>query len=1095
MLDIKRIKISMGLIVAFIVIVQCAVHSAQCIEKTDIVGSVSFMQAMVVAETADKGRETTDEGRGTTDDQESTSNEQLATSNDEESCGVESVIANEVCDIGQGLLCLNTPEFSVADDYIIIKGTVDKYSSIFSHIKVYVQHEYTKELREIQIENLADSDCWSDNWISLNHACIEPKGFFGVKVELPEFGPYTIMVDSISLDGGVVSKTIKTSKVILPTLSRDNIELTPNPYESEGVIASTKVNLKVDMLKGCSHCDFIGTSTGGLMIKVTNLVTRSDGSSKIVQRRSNIASAGLYDICLPVLEGTNHLKIEACNAASLTSSCPSVDDISFEVNGGKVRINIISPSSEDILFDARSNSLIPLNFNISNYDSSNCSDSEVLVYWNREDPIPLCSANGTYNVKLVPKPGINVGTIEVNGSDVKLSESFVVGWGNVLNPYTDWSGGWLSSSAGIHIGAEYINETLRPVVNDVINSDKLSDLIKDLLDTPSANSVDTAKAEAISKIKKEIPFCSSGSDLTDLKISVVGTPTLDWGELRRFNFGDNEIGFKLLLKDFMLRLKTYKDVDNDMQPDDTVLPLLIGFKGAVLKGKIKIQAGDKPVVLLTSDNTNCSYQSSSYCIKKPAVIIPQNYVGGATRGGALARCDDNGQQISKKLEKECISLNLINAQSGILNQKILDVLNDKIYCDGSALLTYNYRESLNDQRFVKNILSKEITISGGADVAKSEVEITNEGIKAHFTARFAGDLEDSLDESVYSSNVGILMNPNEANKEIDISSMDAISSFVDFALINQLFFQLAFQKGENGILDWAIDEEKVKELGFDFVDVCDDFDPEIETPDVMCQLRPRVDKLLGTSLATSGYFDLRQPLLIKIKGSRLLPPNLRLYRDNVRYEHIPKGKEDAEIRFREASILDIQIPDLDVKFYAYEIDPNAQMDNFGNLPILRDEEGYPVIKKIIEGDVDQALLNVKLTLLLAVEIKEIQVSEEDPSKLELVLRPDASLTKIILKKVEGGNKTIVQDDALLSEFVSKLRIGISDYSKLDNDGNPESPLRIPISKSLNLSSEDSESLMKQLLGIDTINFGSDGLALSMDFEKELIKIVTKPEFK
>ena len=261
----------------------------------------------------------------------------------EAGCGPEKVIAVETCEIGQGLLCLNTPPLSVTEKVVTVRGTVDRRTSIFSHMKVYVQHEYTKDFHEVEIGSWAIQNCWEYGWVKYYDACLDSKGFFGIKVPLSDYGPYTVMVDAVSVNGEATSKTIRTSLVSEAKLSREDISIDPDPEKNGGVINAKKINVSVDLLHGCTFCDFTGTSTGGVMITAENLITTNDGGLKRIVRHSNISKAGIFDVCVPVLSGQNHLSISACNAANEEGECSSIDNISFEVDRAGPGIKILSP--------------------------------------------------------------------------------------------------------------------------------------------------------------------------------------------------------------------------------------------------------------------------------------------------------------------------------------------------------------------------------------------------------------------------------------------------------------------------------------------------------------------------------------------------------------------------------------------------------------------------------------------------------------------------------------------------------------------------------------------------------------------------------
>lgn len=1014
-------------------------------------------------------------------------------------CGPEAVVPIELCEPGQGALCLDTPELSVSDAFVIVRGTVDRRGSAFSHIRAYVQHEYTKEFNEVKMGAVAGGECQKDGWIGTFDACIDSRGYFGVRVPLGDFGPYTIMIDAVSLAGDAVSKTVRLTRVVPPEISDTMITLAPDPKVTGGRIDSKKVTLSVDLLQGCSFCDFYGTSTGGLMIKVTNTIKDGDAGVKSVVRRGNIASGGKFDICVPVLPGENTLTVAACNAATGEDNCPSVQGITFRAASASPKINILSPDGSKMVYDSANYSAIPLKFTIDNYDHGGgaCNEGDVVVNLNRSRPVSLCpDSEGVYAARVIPSFGINVGTIEVLAGDMKSAESFVLGWGKVVNPYKTPDSGWINDALGFHMGSTYINETIRPLVNNFLKSENFRESVGDLIKTHKADKGDAKgqkKADAIRRIMEEIPYCKAGDGISGVKIELSGGLSLNRAEIERLKFDSSGIGFKLDLDGFAVHLKLSRDDNNDGIPDGTILPLMIAFRGAQIDGKIAIEGGRQPLYLVTSDHTNCDYQSTSYCEKKPALLIPQNVVGGATKGGAIARCDDIGQQISEDMEESCVDLNIINAQTGQLNQKVLDLVNDILYCRASAELTYLMRGGAgasSPKEF--SFYGKKIWISASARPAAGKVVVGRDGVGGFVPARFgSSEAAPFMDAGATGPDVGILSNPYGAAPEISPADRDSVSLSLSANLINELLFQLAFQKDGNGAFDWEIDEPFFNARGFDFVKECDAFDPfaqEAKEPPALCQMRPRVGELLGSSLTTAGYFSAKHPLRIKLTGSRRVAPHVRIYEDDVPYPLPPMpGEEEIKYEYRPAKIMELAVPDVDVSFYALEVDSAAGRDQYGNLKILVGEDGKPVIRPMIAGSNEPApILRVKVTIILAMEVGELATAVDDPSEYSLKVRPVPQFVKIVFKSLPGGNSTIVADESVLASFREKINYGVEIYGDVDKQIVFEIPKTIEIG-------EDSD-LFKRL-GLEKIIFGGSGLSLGLDAEHEGIGIRLKPQFE
>lgn len=1012
------------------------------------------------------------------------------------SCGPEPLMPVETCEAGQGALCLNTPPGSVAGKYVIVKGTLDKKADVFSHIRVYVQHDYTKALQEVVIRRISVTACWDEEWVADYDACIDEDGFFGVRVPLSQLGPYTITIDAVALAGGAVSKSVRTSRVIAPVISKEDISIDPSPAATGGRVNARKVNVEVDLLHDCKFCDFIGMSTGGLTITVTNRVISSGGGMKKVERRGNMAQAGKISICVPVLEGVNELTVTACNAAT-GSSCPEVSGISFTAGDGAARIRFISPTSSGTIFDSSVASQIPLKFSI---DGGNYECGDVSITWNRSAPVSICpDEGGLYHVNLTPDIGMNIGVIEVKDGAAAISDSFVVGWGRLINPYLTDDAGWLKGALGLHIGADFLNETLRPVFNDFLISGNLKYLVSALLSGKKEgggkdkDEEDSLREAKISEIRSEIPFCRAGGSLLSGVIEVVGEPSLKWGELERFEFDESGIRFKLDLEGLELRLKYVRDENKDGRPDTAPLPLLISFKAAQIDGRIRFMPDGKPLFLISSDNTDCNYQSKSYCVQKPALLVPANFLGGATKGGAFVRCDDKGQQMDGETREKCTALNILNAQTGFVSQEILNLINDKLYCGGSAAITYLLREKMRDvSAGIGFLAGKTMHIGGGIDIGSSNVKVDKKGVLSLITSRFGGMAAGrNIDEKAIMPGVGVLAHPISAPPAYSGGSSSAVSLSISTTLINELLYQMTFQKDGMGLLDWDIDYIFSKGLGFDFTQECDAFQAsaDVQAPPAVCQLRPRVSELLGTALVTNGYFSGKHPLKVVTRGSRAVPPHIKIYRTDVPYELPPQpGEEDVKYEYRPADVFELQIPNLEIAFYALEVDEGKGKDVYGNPYLLLDGDGKAIIHSMLDGSEAPApIIRAGLTLLVPLEIQGLATSAKDPSKFVLKVRIIPSFARVLFHKIEGGNATIVPDDSLLASFREKLNYIMEIY------GNENKPVEIEMPKSFSLI--DFEHDILSYLGLEEVFFGSDGLSLSFDPAGDRINISIKPRLE
>ncbi|MBI2091432.1 MAG: hypothetical protein HYT75_00310, partial [Deltaproteobacteria bacterium] len=228
----------------------------------------------------------------------------------------------------------------------------------------------------------------------------------------------------------------------------------------------------------------------------------------------------------------------------------------------------------------------------------------------------------------------------------------------------------------------------------------------------------------------------------------------------------------------------------------------------------------------------------------------------------------------------------------------------------------------------------------------------------------------------------------------------------------------------------------LKRLGFDAVKECDEFKPQSgkETPSALCNLRMRVGDILGSPLVTNGYYAQKQPIMIKIRGDRALPPRISFFNQNGR------------------QYVDVQIGELDLSFFALEADSSSK----------------PII-------------TFKLSALLALEISGIETDEEDPSRLALKIRPDANLTRITFRPVEESNTTVLDGSSLSSALEEKINYGIAIYS--------DKAIKLKLPKEIEIGKSEPDEFSP--LGLEKISFGKDGLQLKVEENQEYIDILIR----
>lgn len=1065
------------------------------------------------------------------------------------SCAPASIIPELVCDLGAGFLCVNTPPLSITGDNVIVKGTIDRSNNALAALNVYVQHDYTKTMSEVVLKEPLTSNCWETELTEASNYCLDPSGYFSVRIPISQMGPYSITLHATRLEGSSVESTIKTSRVIAPTIAKGDITLDPNPETTNGSISQPYVYIDIDLLHGCEFCDFLGTSTGGAMITVSNVV-EGEGVVEIT-RKTNVAAGGKFRLCVPVSNGENHLKIFACNAATgyEVDSCPKVEDIDFNASVGANRIEIISPDTDNkLVYSASEYPAIPLQFKVHGVlndvppgPGGSCSSDVVTVEWDRYPPVNLCQRNGLYEARLIPETGVNIGVIRVKDNLKTIEHSFTLGWGDILSPFA--SGGiiktddqlLLNDAVAITLSEGFLTETFRGIVNDMLATDRITDLFKKFFgdgDKKKTND-DPVRAAQIREIRREIPFCAktTGGGLSSQGMELVGDPLLNQAEVQSISLEQNKINATIDIRDLSLKLRLFKDADQDGLSDNgKFMPLKVAFEHLFIKPVISLEQTDKPLLLITSPYTECNFKNDRYCENKPALLIPQNTLGAATKGGGYAVCDSDDQMLSGDMEEGCDGVNILNMQTGLINGKIMDIINDKAYCDGSAALTYLLRKSISDftidvgcptqgvlagnstsdtkisffgcgEELPKWLEGRAWSIPAGINLGGGVFALDKNGATAYLPARVGSSaLYGRMKSELKKPDVGILMEPNASKiahhpgalkREYDLDA--AISD----RLINQVLFALTEQDplGESkGLFDWDIDEPFINSLGFDFVKECDAFEPtpELQKPPALCRLRPQVGEILGATLTTEQYFLPKQPLRIKIRGNRELPPHVRLYTTTVPDMTAGTTEDGEAMQFRDADILEIQLADMEVSFYALKTDSSKSSDQYNNMPILFDEDGNVSIDSMNPLDPNPEngpIIRFKATILLALEMGGVFTDPDDTSSFRLTIRPNSYLSRVIPSSIEGANSTIVSDYNLMSAFKEKINYGINIY------GEEENAIHIKLPKSINLedfvSDINDRSSLLNLLGLGQLKFGRGGLYIGGDETNEFLRVALK----
>ncbi len=1007
-------------------------------------------------------------------------------------CGRDSLLPVKSCDIGAGFVCINTPALSVVEDYIMLHGTTDVKNSTLSSLAASVQNEYTNEYNQINFDKPTEtSDCWSKT----ADYCLDSNGYFSIKIPLGQkMGPYSIAVTATRPTGAPAKETLRVSRVTAPKPTDADVKL--EQKDSSALVT-------VDLLHSCQFCDFLGIATGGLELTVTNIISTSDGGTKQVKVKTNTAAGGIFSVCLPTENGTNNVTVNVCNAATGFDplKCPTLTLKPFTATGDTGGINWTTPVQP--IYSADYNPTVSLTFTLPSANKASCDENNVKFTFNRDAEQKICAdASGKYTLNLDPQAGINVGIVSHEGEDYP----FTFGWGEIVSPF-EKNGSvkkidslWIDAAGGFAIDKRFLSDTVKLVLNNFLKSDGFKGLlakVPQMLGKSGAPSSDTSSATSeMDAIKNEIPQCSAGnSGGNHLGFKITRAPEMEKADVPQLEFKQDAISLTLDLVNAKAWAEVFLDNDYDGKPDKRVMPLRFGFRKLFAPIMVKVdRSGDKPRLLLTADTTDCEYKSKQACTGKPAIIVPKVFVGNALDGGAFVACDSS-------VESDCVGVNLLNGQTGLVSMTVLDTINDLLYCDGSAFLTYMLREVAKNvpikigcaaTDYAKAPLTTIGCTSGGLlsdrgwmlplglDLLNKQFNVSESGIWGTVPA-IAGDptFYSSLSSTLKKPETGFIRRPL-ISSGTTIASPNSLSGY-DFGiavgedLINALFFLLSEQdpvKMTSGVFDWDLSEAFLKKIGFDEVKSCDEFKAKSmdDKPSTLCQLRPRVGEILGSALTSNGYFQQKQPIMLRLRGNRGLTPHVSFFKKN------------------EKQYIDLQLGDLDISFYALQTDADKQADQYGNLPLKLDANGNPIIQSMNSNDPNPdngQIIKMKLTLLLALEISKIATDPADPSKLALTIRPDADLTKIIFRSIPGGNTTTIPDDSLISAFKEKIKYGINIYSA------PENAIKLALPKDYAFANDPNGTDIASLLGISNLSLGKDGLQIGVEDSQEYIDILAK----
>lgn len=1002
------------------------------------------------------------------------------------------------CKPGDGFLCVSTPPGGVAGGELILRGTIDRKNSVLASIRIAVQHEYTKKSQRVDTAEPHDGDCRTAPPEG-KPFCLDAEGYFSARVPLSSTGPHTISLSASRLSGGSVEKRVRTSRVGPLAMEGSNLAFDPDVRTTPRA-EGTHVTVVATLLGECQFCDHIGASTGGVKVTVENVMTDSAGNVRRISCPTSVEQGGQgrFVVGVPLFAGRNTLAIQACNAAVEGKGCPRVEGISFEASGSERSLKIISPSPAPA-YDSPSSSF---RWRFSLGEKAGC----VELRFNRSNPEELCpDEEGTFSALLRPRTGINVAALALPEGGGNFAWTF--GWGHIISPHRNEGRIEIPRALRAALPAATVNGILLPLVNQFLASDERSALFKELAGGDASVSAPSSPAEEEGPAVA-IPKCSSTSSFGGYAFGLRGQPEVASAVVEEARFSDGRVDLRAVVKDARFGIDLAPDTNGDGKGDREPVPLVIAFRKAIAELALEAKRDEegRPLILLSSPHDDCSFKPGSYCSGMPAILVPKNFVGGATEWGSFVSCDVN---LAKGEAVEvCQAINSLNAQTGVLAEKILDAVNGALYCGGSSALTGLARrgtdagielgcaagEGCDGIAAILPQLHLPLTV-----LLSDGLEISSSGIQGSASlVAGAADLYAATPPPFRIPQAGVITRADVGAKPFG----SAFPAFGDMALsasldaANALLF-MATVAGDGrqakGILDLDVDEDFFRKFDVDFVRLCDRSkssssssssgspSDEEDPLKMLCYVRPRVGELLGTALSTYGYFSPNQPLLMAVRANRALSPRLSV-RD---LEELPvvaaveagaKGAKetkgtDADEEIPAGHLLEFEVGGLGLAFYALEVDEGAPADEFGNLPVKRGADGRPVIRSMRPDRADPwegPIVRFDLTLLVALEVGMPGPHPTDPEAFAIPVRFLADRSRLVIVPVEGTNATTVPAAGLISSLAEKLQLAIAGM-KVD----------LPVPREIALSKAGDGSLMSKL-GLSAISIGPEGIHLDSD---------------
>lgn len=911
------------------------------------------------------------------------------------------------CQKGGEFLCVESPPGGVAEANLTLTGRVNQTLGALSHFEIRIQNDYTKKIRQILPTNPLNGE-----------------GIFSILIPLEEVGPYTIAVAASRINGEVSQKTVRTSFVTSLSLTSDLVSV------EEG---STHYQVVIDLLKDCAgFCDFIGAGTGGVKISVLNQITTASGTVRSVECKTTVTQGGTgrFTLGIPKLPGENQLKIRACNASNAKNdACPELDPMTLAGAQGQGKIILLNPSEGDSpFFDRKKFPKMKIQFRLEGVSPAVPCGEQTKIVLNSGVPQisesqALCpDAAGNYETLLDPEEGYNFAHIFYQEGETRIQKIYSFAWGSIQSPEELIKNGFEGM-----LSKEFLNRTLLPMVNRFLKSDGVGEWIREFTENVGRGKKEKAESDPLTEeILGNLDYCKSGGTLQAYRLKFVREPTFEEAKIGDLEFKNGSLTLPVDLKKFETSVQFYPDENGDGVPDEDPIPLKISFRRAKPRLIIaKREIRGESYWVLDSPYTDCDYKKDAYCSGLPALFVPKNFVGDATPSGGFVRCDES-QGVSKKMKDKCHSVNSFNMQTGLLNEKILDALNQMVACQGAGAL---------------GALAKRGVSAEKIQVAWQDSVLSEKGLQL------------KTDWFFPEAKTPIVRKP-AAPAAYAPKSGGGVQVALRMDLLNRMASMIPshFQYGPDTLRD----------MKFDFISECDAKKAEGgEGLNPLCNFLPRVQELMGTPLSENRYLDLKHPLLLDIAPSPVLPAEIHLV-------DLPDQKQGITLRMADATI----------SIYSVQVDVSQGVDAYGNPTPLRGSDG-----NIIRDEVP--LIQVKLGLYLTLSLEGPFVSAEDPSSWFFEVHPVAEKSRWFVDPLEDTNSTVIPATNLVANLREKLNFAIT---MLAQQGEECTICKIPLPKAWNLSNPmfGEDSWMARL-GIKEVRFSAEGLKLQWNSVQDRIE--------